>query len=81
MVWGCISSGGVGAIHRVDGTLHTAQYIKILTFCAQPSLTHYVMDGDGIYQQDNGPCHTANTVKEWMLDKKMGLYCHGLVTE
>ena len=73
MVWGCISTGGVGSKHRVHGTLNAAQYIKILKFCAQPSIKHYFKDGDGIYQQDNAPCHTANTVKEWMRDNKMAL--------
>ena len=72
MVWGCISSKGVGRLHRVEGTINAAHYIKILKFCALPSIKHHFKDGDGIFQQDNAPCHTAITVKKWM-DGKMPL--------
>ena len=47
--------------------------MKILKYCAQPSIKHYFKDGDGFYQQDNTPCHTANVVKKWMTENKMDL--------
>eukprot|EP00795_Rhopilema_esculentum_P008069 gene8069-13984_t len=45
MVWGCISSKGVGRLHRVEGTINAAHYIKILKFCALPSMRHHFKDG------------------------------------
>ena len=51
MVWGCFSSKGVGHLHRVEGTINAAHYVKILKFCALPSIKHHFKDGDGIFQQ------------------------------
>ncbi len=66
MVWGCISSKGVGRLYKVNGTVNGEYYINILKYCAVPSLNHHFGDGEAIFQQDNAPCHTAKVVQTWM---------------
>ena len=64
MVWGCIARAGIGRLHKIDGNVTAQHYLKILKYCAVPSLQHLFGDQPAIFQQDNAPCHTAKVVKE-----------------
>ena len=66
MVWGCIARNGIGRLHKIDGNVTAQHYLKILKYCAVPSLQHLFGDQPAIFQQDNAPCHTAKVVKEWI---------------
>ena len=65
MVWGCFSANGVGILHKVDGTINSDHYIKLLKFCAVPSFKHLHPNGNCVFQQDNASCHTSKKVKKW----------------
>ena len=66
MVWGCIARNGIGRLHKIDGNVNAQHYLKILKYCALPSMQHLYGDQPAIFQQDNAPCHTAKVVKEWI---------------
>jgi len=55
MVWGIITRKGVGRIFKVAGTFNGDYYIKILKYCAVPSLHHHFNQGEAIFQEDNAP--------------------------
>ena len=65
MVWGCFAKNGVGRLHKVDGNINAEHYLKIMKYCAVPSMKHLFGNQPAIFQQDNAPCHTAKAVKEW----------------
>ena len=66
MVWGCFSIKGVGKLHKIQGTINSDHYIKILKYCAVPSMQHlYPGGGDCFFQQDNATCHTSKKVTQW----------------
>lgn len=71
MVWGMITSVGVGPLVRVNGTMDQERYIKLLgdhVYSNYPS----IFEADGlIYQDDNAPAHRALNVKSWKSDMNM----------
>lgn len=67
MVWGCMSSGGVGQLVFIDEKMDRHLYRKILEENLQPSVARLGLPSDWIFQQDNDPKHTALDVKTWLL--------------
>ena len=65
MVWGCITSNGVGLLYKVDGNLNGESYINILENSLIPSILLHSLTGISIFQQDNALCHRARIVKYW----------------
>jgi DDE superfamily endonuclease len=68
MVWGCFMGGRTGDLHRIDGIMNQTQYKSVLQHHAIPSGLR--LDGRGfVFQHDNDPKHTANTVKTYIQNK------------
>src|SRR5690606_10818545 len=66
-VWSCMSWHGPGYIVRIDETLDSKLYIRIL----KEGLILYVEEwgmakDDFIFQHDNDPKHTAKVTKEYL---------------
>ena len=57
MVWGCFSSYGVGALHRIKGIMKKENYPQILN------------GNNFIFQHDNDSKHTSNVVKNYLQDQ------------
>lgn len=72
-VWGCFSAGGVGDIMRVEGILVKEKYMDILDDHMIPSADLLFGRTNWHFQQDNDPKHTANVVKDWMIDNQVPL--------
>ncbi len=64
MVWGCFYKNQVGPIVLVEGTLNADKYIKLLKENLLPFLNELGI-GEYIFQDDNAPCHAANSTKIW----------------
>lgn len=63
MIWGCISSKGVGRLHFVNGTVNGDAYIEILKTRLLPTIhDHFRQTSDCIFQDDSAPCHRAKKV-------------------
>ncbi|OXA56016.1 Transposable element Tc1 transposase [Folsomia candida] len=65
MVWGSMSTNGVGKLHFIDGIMNKDVYQSILQKNLLPSVRKLRIRGDYFFQQDNDPKHTAKSTKEW----------------
>ncbi|GFX33052.1 transposable element Tcb1 transposase [Trichonephila clavipes] len=66
MVWGCMSSHGVGRLHIVSGTVKAMYYIEILQNKLLPTARDLFGNQSWIFQDD--PCHRAKVVQKWLKD-------------
>ncbi|GFX07289.1 transposable element Tcb1 transposase [Trichonephila clavipes] len=69
MIWGCMSSHGVGRLHIVSGTVKAMDYIKILQNKLLPTARDLFTsfgNQSWIFQDDNAPCHRAKVVQKWL---------------
>ena len=65
MFWSCFSWKGTGRVHVVEDTLNSEKYVDlIINRCVIAQLTELFSDGDGIFQQDNAPCHVSKRTTE-----------------
>ena len=73
MVWGCMSSQGVGNLHFVDGTVKAVNYIEILNNNLLTSVPNLCRGKEYIFQKDGAPPHTAKITKAWLNGKDIPL--------
>ncbi len=73
MIWGAMSSAGVGPLCflKTNVTAHVYQYI--LEHFMLPSADQLFKDADIILQQDLVPVHTAKNTKSWLNDHGVGV--------
>jgi transposase len=70
MVWGCISSQGVGEIIKVEGLMNSAQYCNILDRGLLGTTRKMQVNvRDIIFQHDGDPKHTSMMTKNWLHEK------------
>lgn len=65
MLWGIFSSDTLGSIVPIAQSLTAARYLNIVSDQVHPFMVTVFPDGDGQFHEDNAPCRTARTVKEW----------------
>ncbi|GFW01642.1 transposable element Tcb1 transposase [Trichonephila clavipes] len=63
MVWGCMSSHGVGRLHIVSGTVKAMDYIEILQNKLLPTARDLFGNQSWIFQDDYASCHRAKVVR------------------
>lgn len=68
MIWGAMSSAGVGPLCFLKSTVNAAIYQEILEHFMLPSADKLYGDADFIFQQDLAPAHTAKSTKSWFND-------------
>ena len=74
MVWGCVSSRGVGSLCFLSPktTVNTEVYIDLLDAYLLPSVDKLFADDDFVFQHDLAPAHrfykTAKYLKEKRID-------------
>lgn len=66
MVWGCFSYHGCGPLSFVTGTMNAQKYLDVLRDELVPQTNATFSQGDGIYMQDNAPCHKAVRVMNFL---------------
>nr|KAF6360109.1 hypothetical protein mMyoMyo1_011067 [Myotis myotis] len=65
MVWGMFSWHDLGSLIHVEQRLTSTAYLSIIADQVHPIMLMAYPNGDGFFQQDNGPCHGARIVQEW----------------
>ncbi|GBL98023.1 Transposable element Tc1 transposase [Araneus ventricosus] len=65
MLWGTFSWAALGSIVVVEQTMKAANYLNIIADQLHPYMAFVFPTGNGIFQQDNAPCHKARIVLEW----------------
>lgn len=79
MVWGIISSKGVGPIRFVEGHMNSIQYMKIIDEEVEPTMDHWFgKPGRGRpishFMQDGAPCHTSRASMAHLNGKKIRVF-------
>ncbi len=70
MIWGAMSSAGVGPLCFLKTNVTAPVYQEILEHFMLPSADQLFKDADFIFQQDLAPAHTA---KSWLNDHGVGV--------
>ncbi len=65
MIWGAMSSAGVGPLCFLKTNVTAPVYQEILEHFMLPSADQLFKDADFIFQQDLAPAHTAKSTKSW----------------
>ncbi len=73
MIWGAMSSAGVGPLCFLKTKVTTSVYQIILEHFMLPSADQLFKDADFIFQQDLAPAHTAKSTKRWLNDHGVGV--------
>ena len=68
MIWGAMSSAGVGPLCFIKSKVNAAVYQDILELFMLPSADEVYGDADFIVQQDSAPAHTAKSTNTWFND-------------
>ncbi len=66
MIWGAMSSAGVGPLCFLKTNVTAPVYREILEHFMLPSADQLFKDADFICQQDLAPAHTAKSTKSWL---------------
>ena len=66
MVWGTISTHGIGRLHVVEGMMNAGKYIQVLDTRLQPQLSDLFPDGNAVLMHDGAPCHRAREVERYL---------------
>uniref|UniRef100_A0A8C1AXW3 Annexin n=2 Tax=Cyprinus carpio TaxID=7962 RepID=A0A8C1AXW3_CYPCA len=74
MIWGAISSAGVGPLCFLKTKVTAPIYQEILEHFVLPSADQLFEDADFIFQQDLAPAHTAKSTKSWLNDHGVGVH-------
>ncbi len=73
MIWGAMSSAGVGPLSFLKTNVTAPIYQKMLKHSMLPSADQLFKDADFIFQQDLAPAHTAKSTKSWLNDHGVGV--------
>ena len=73
MVWGCISTDGMGSLHIWKGTINAETYIEVLKQHMLPSRQRLFQGRPCIFQQDNAKPHTASITTAWLCRRRVCL--------
>ena len=65
MLWGSMSSRGLGPVTVVDGTMNTDKYLDILTTHLLRQASIWYPSGDWIFPQDGARCHTSSKARQY----------------
>uniref|UniRef100_A0A8C0XXZ4 Transposase Tc1-like domain-containing protein n=1 Tax=Cyprinus carpio carpio TaxID=630221 RepID=A0A8C0XXZ4_CYPCA len=72
MIWGAMSSAGVGPLCFLKTKVTAPVYQDILEHFMLPSADQLFENADFIFQQDLAPAHTAKSTKSWLNDHGVG---------
>lgn len=67
MMWGCMSSAGVGNMHFIEGNMNQYMYLDILRQHLAASAQKLGINNNYRFYQDNDPKHTSYRVRTWLL--------------
>lgn len=67
MVWGCITSLGVGKIHRCTKKMNSSEHCQIMETGLLGTLKKYGLSPRDVeYMHDNAPIHKSKETKSWI---------------
>lgn len=69
MFWGCFHHNGVGSLYPIKGIMNADSYMQVVNTKVENDMADAFPAGEGIFQHDLAPCHTANKVKKLFAEK------------
>ncbi|GFW51764.1 transposable element Tc1 transposase [Trichonephila clavipes] len=75
MLWGTFSWTFLGPVVVVKHTMNATGYLNIITDQLHPYVASVFPAGNGMFQQDNAPCHKAKIVLEWFQKRDVIANC------
>ncbi len=73
MIWGAMSSAGVGQLCFLKTNITAPVYQEILEHFMLPSADQLFKDADFIFRHDLAPAHTAKSTKSWLNEHGVGV--------
>ena len=74
MLWGCMTTQGVGYMCKIDGRMDAELYTTILQDDLLETVEFYRLDKEElIFQQDNDPKHTSKKAKQWFKENNINV--------
>ncbi len=73
MIWGAMSSAGVGPLCFLKTNVTAPVYQEILELFMLPSADQLFKDADIVFQHDLATAHTAKSTKSWLNDHGVGV--------
>ncbi len=73
MIWGAMSSAGVGLLCFLKTNITAPVYQEILEHFILPSADQLFKNAEFIFQQYLAPAHTAKSTKSWLNDNGVGV--------
>ncbi len=73
MIWGAMSSAGIGPLYFLKNNVTAPAYQDILEHFMLPSADRLFKDADLFFQQDMAPAHTPKSTKSWLNDHGVGV--------
>jgi transposase len=74
MVWGCITSEGVGELIRLPKSVTSNVYVSCLEDGLIKTIEKFSLNHEKvIFMQDNAPVHVSKTSKKWLSDNRINL--------
>uniref|UniRef100_A0A3P9KW98 Transposase Tc1-like domain-containing protein n=1 Tax=Oryzias latipes TaxID=8090 RepID=A0A3P9KW98_ORYLA len=71
LFWGCFAASATGCLEVVQGQMKSQDYQGILDRNVLPSVRKIGLSRRSwVFQQDNGPKHTAKNTQEWLREKR-----------
>lgn len=71
MFWGIFTANGPGRLVPVEGMMNSVKYQATLKTHLLPALRECFPNGDGIFQQDNAPCHVSKKTQCFFRTEKI----------
>ncbi len=68
MIWGAVTSAGVGPLGFIKSKVNAAVYQEILEHFVLASADKLYEDADFLFQQDLAPAHSAKSPSKWFAD-------------
>ncbi|GBL74749.1 hypothetical protein AVEN_243617-1 [Araneus ventricosus] len=65
MLWETFSLEALGSVVMAEQTMKAANYLNITADQLHPYMAFVFPTGNGIFQEDNAPCHKARIIFEW----------------
>ncbi|GBO00817.1 Transposable element Tc1 transposase [Araneus ventricosus] len=74
MLWGTFLWAVLGPVVVAEQTMKAANYLNIIADQLHPYMVFVFPTGNGIFQQDNAPCHKDRIVLEWFEEHTYEFY-------
>ncbi len=71
MVWGCVSTSGIGNLVEINTKMDAKHYVEIINSNLYANAERMGIRDNFIFQSDNDPKHTSRLAKNWFTENEV----------